>query len=730
MDEAQLVPELAVAVKRFVDTLGTNNQFMLTGSAVVGRGTLGGSDPLAGRSARIQLRPFTGAELAASEDTDVPSLPDLLFDAPLSGVTVAQIEQAVVVRDLREGGIPAYCLGSHLTPSSLRARVQADVIALTRDQLLPEETFDGARAGRVLDALVRTPGGILNKSRFASDLGIDVRTFSSYLDLLERRFLVTTLPKLGAGPGSATRSRPKVHPADTSIAVESLFRGGHDIAAEPELLGQVLESWVACQVVASLDWAAAVQAMPFYWRDAKTGAEVDLVLRDETGRIVGVEVKAASSLSRADTRGLMALSHGPGMHRGFIVYRGAEMAQLAPGIWALPLAMVEDPRRWPTTATVRSSSSRVEPQGVSARHAPDSDASLFLSYVHADDDYMEGALVAFAHRVAAAYSYLTGREIELFVDREDIAWGQAWQERITNQLGQTSFLLAMVTPNYIRSKACRDEVVTFLAGPGRQDCFLTLMVRDPDATAADVAGNPAVTSIMSHISAHQYLKPDKPLETLIPGSPEFRDVAQQVAEKLRTTAENISRTGAPGTSNRPAEPTKADSDDSPGLLDVAEHMQRTTLPDLSGATQGFKIAMDDFSLTFGHAISGQGDSPAKSQRMLIVAASRMENDRKKLDDATTTLADTWNEFDNDMKQLVALAADESFQVAAPEIGEAIQGITLNLDPAQFHEMRLQVQELAKLSRALRPVSQTLGRALDVVDTVRCSMSAWEPNVQQ
>jgi hypothetical protein len=37
---------------------------------------------------------------------------------------------------------------------------------------------------------------------------------------------------------------------------------------------------------------------------------------------------------------------------------------------------------------------------------------LFLSYVHADDEYMNGAVTAFARQVAFAYRFLTGREIE------------------------------------------------------------------------------------------------------------------------------------------------------------------------------------------------------------------------------------------------------------------------------------------------------------------------------
>ncbi len=59
IDEAQLLPALALAVKRRVDREAMNGMFMLTGSSRLGRTQLGGSDPLAGRAVRLRLCPMT-----------------------------------------------------------------------------------------------------------------------------------------------------------------------------------------------------------------------------------------------------------------------------------------------------------------------------------------------------------------------------------------------------------------------------------------------------------------------------------------------------------------------------------------------------------------------------------------------------------------------------------------------------------------------------------------------
>jgi len=46
---------------------------------------------------------------------------------------------------------------------------------------------------------------------------------------------------------------------------------------------------------------SGVQAEVLYWRTA-SGQEVDLVLEDRAGRIAGIEIKAAATLSGSDVR--------------------------------------------------------------------------------------------------------------------------------------------------------------------------------------------------------------------------------------------------------------------------------------------------------------------------------------------------------------------------------------------------------------------------------------------
>lgn len=395
IDEAQLAPELPLALKRFVDGLGPDHHFLLTGSAALGRGSFGGSDPLAGRIARQRLHPFTGFELASPENP-APSLVDRLFDAPLDPHETQPCDRKEVASVLATGGTPTLVLNTPPRPADeLASLVHADVLALLGDRLLPDENFDVLRAGRVLDAFLRLPGGLLKVNRLGEELALDRRTVERYLNILERRFLIAQLPNFRAGASSATRSHPKIHATDTALAVESLTRCGRNPALQPELFGQVLESWVWQQVAADSTWSRTRPSIGF-WRDASTQAEVDVVLTDSQGRNVGLEVKASSSLGLRDIKGLAAFAARNGLHRGFVIHLGSELHQIKENIWALPLALLRSPDAWPGTS---------QPHALVPKKAHEAILST------EDDAYLAGLPNRFIAEVGEAYRFLTGEDM-------------------------------------------------------------------------------------------------------------------------------------------------------------------------------------------------------------------------------------------------------------------------------------------------------------------------------
>ncbi len=76
-----------------------------------------------------------------------------------------------------------------------------------------------------------------------------------------------------------------------------------------------------------------------YYRDADK-FEVDVVIENAAGKLVGIEVKAAATVRESDLRGLRKLAGlaGEQFRMGVLLYDGSETMPLGDGIWAAPLS--------------------------------------------------------------------------------------------------------------------------------------------------------------------------------------------------------------------------------------------------------------------------------------------------------------------------------------------------------------------------------------------------------
>lgn len=102
--------------------------------------------------------------------------------------------------------------------------------------------------------------------------------------------------------------------------------------------GSLLETFVYSELLKLATYTQASYNL-LYYRDADQ-FEVDLVLENSSGQIVGVEVKAAASVQEGDLRGLKKLASlaGPDFKMGVILYDGTETLPLGPAFWAVPIS--------------------------------------------------------------------------------------------------------------------------------------------------------------------------------------------------------------------------------------------------------------------------------------------------------------------------------------------------------------------------------------------------------
>jgi hypothetical protein len=86
----------------------------------------------------------------------------------------------------------------------------------------------------------------------------------------------------------------------------------------------------------------------------------------------------------------------------------------------------------------------------------------FLSYAHFDDAHENGRRRTFAERLSGEVRLQWGEEFPIFIDRNNLKWGQEWKSRIEQSLDDVTFLIPILTPGYFKSEWCRKECLRFL----------------------------------------------------------------------------------------------------------------------------------------------------------------------------------------------------------------------------------------------------------------------------
>ena len=89
--------------------------------------------------------------------------------------------------------------------------------------------------------------------------------------------------------------------------------------------------------------------------------------------------------------------------------------------------------------------------------------AAFFSYVHSDDEHDGGQITRLHDLLQGEVRMQLGEaDFDIFLDRDDIAWGQNWRGRIDASLGAVTLLIPIVTPTFFASAECRRELERFL----------------------------------------------------------------------------------------------------------------------------------------------------------------------------------------------------------------------------------------------------------------------------
>ena len=183
----------------------------------------------------------------------------------------------------------------------------------------------------------------LNVASIARDIGIPAKTIDGYLALLANAFIITLLPAWSTNLSAKVVRAPKLHLVDPGLAGHLMGATPAPPGTQPTWIGPLLETFVASEIRRQLAWSRQPPSM-WHFRD-RSGPEVDIVLEHPDGRIVGIEVKASSTIAPRDLRGLTYLRDrlGTRFHRGVVLSTAPEAVPAGDRISALPISALWEP---------------------------------------------------------------------------------------------------------------------------------------------------------------------------------------------------------------------------------------------------------------------------------------------------------------------------------------------------------------------------------------------------
>jgi predicted AAA+ superfamily ATPase len=336
LDEWQEVPELLGAVKRSVDEDPSPGRFILTGSIRAelenriwpGTGRLL-QVPMYGMSVREVLG---RASLAPFIDRVIDTGPD----------AIAAPEKALTIRDYLDlmlaGSFPEPSLRM---PATARRRWFAGYVEqmITRDVPAVAPRRDPELLRRYLSVLAVNTAGIVAESTLWSAAGINAKTAQEYQALFQRMFVLDLVPAWFSNRIKRLIKAPKRYLVDPALVTAVLGLGKDAILYGPDMLGRLLDTFVAAQLRAEVA-ASSNEPRLYHVREEQGRKEVDLLIETASGQLIGIEIKASAAVTTSDARHLAWLRDqtGDAFAAGIVLHTGPYVFHLSDRIVAAPVS--------------------------------------------------------------------------------------------------------------------------------------------------------------------------------------------------------------------------------------------------------------------------------------------------------------------------------------------------------------------------------------------------------
>lgn len=276
IDEIQTAPSLLEYIQGIVDH-NPDRKFLLTGSSnfELMRNI---SESLAGRVGVYELLPLS---LEETNDINNGTLSQLLFN----------------------GLYPSVATGKNIAklfyPSYVKTYIERDVRELLKIQnQMQFRHFMKLCAARI--------GSIFVASDVASEVGVDNKTITHWLSVLQASYIITLLPPYFENISKRLVKSPKIYFNDTGLACNLLDIESPRQLERDKMHGALFENMIVMEVLKHR-YNQGFSGGVYFYRDSNQN-EVDLLLKQE-GEITAIEVKSSMTYHASFEKTLRQLTN-------------------------------------------------------------------------------------------------------------------------------------------------------------------------------------------------------------------------------------------------------------------------------------------------------------------------------------------------------------------------------------------------------------------------------------
>jgi|SRR5579884_2080805 len=341
LDEWQEVPDVLRAVAQQVNADPRPSRYFLTGSA---RAEVENTPwPGTGRLQRVPIYPMTVRERCSRTGAEG------VVDKLVEGVPLTAPRTALNLRDyvdlLLVGGFPypALALSDPVARAAWFDSYVDDLVTHDVEQLEDSKTKprDPLRLRRYFEAYALTSAGVSDHKTIFEAAQVQQKTAARYAELLEKLYVVEQVQPWMTNRLSRLTHQPKRYVIDPALAAHVLRLDAQGILADGNLLGRMLDTFVAAQLRPEVA-VSSHRVRQYHVRTEGGRHEVDIVLELGGDRVIGIEVKAAAAPDAADAKHLTWLREqlGDRFVVGVVFCSTPRVYQLSDRIVAAPIASI------------------------------------------------------------------------------------------------------------------------------------------------------------------------------------------------------------------------------------------------------------------------------------------------------------------------------------------------------------------------------------------------------